>query len=343
MRDTRSVSYACVTGASGFIGSHIVARLLEEGFEVRGTVRDVNAPRSGFLSDLPGAERLTLHQADLTRAESFVSAVRGCEVVFHVASPVTLDPDDGRRDVIDPALALTEAVLEAAAEAPSVRRVVLTSSVAAVGDARSGVAVGPDSWNASPSPDTDPYGYAKTMAERSAWEFVERRRPGFDLVAINPAVVLGPALGPRLAESLRVIRELYGGRFPAIIDLALTTVDVRDVALAHIAAARLPGASGRYIVATEPIALRRIVEVAARVHPSRKLPRLPLDNPFGTRLVRLLLYTQPPGVRRFLEAGIGRPAQYDTTKTQRELGISFRPVEETIADTITDQIERGHI
>ncbi len=334
---------ACVTGAAGFIGSHVVKRLLDQGYEVKGTVRDIDRAKSGFLSEMDASDRLRLFEADLMHPESFDEAIAGCEFVFHVASPLRLTVDDPQRDLVDPAVNGTNAVLEASRRAGTVRRVVLTSSVAALGRRRDGKLVDHTSWNTDSSLTNGAYAYSKTMAEKAAWRFMEDQHPNFDLVAVLPVFVWGPALGPRLSESTQIIKELYSGTWPALMDLTFNVVDVRDLAEVHQAAAELPNAAGRYIACAGQITMRDSVAAARSTHDHPKLPKLPLDNAAGSAVVRLLAYAQPKGVRHFLHASLGKVTTFDTSRVRNDLGVQHRPLADTIADTVQDQLQRGHI
>ncbi|HEY6635889.1 MAG TPA: NAD-dependent epimerase/dehydratase family protein, partial [Acidimicrobiia bacterium] len=163
-----------VTGATGFIAAEIVRQLLESGYEVRGTTRDVAAARaSGELTSLPGADdRLHLVEVDLL-AGGLAEVVADAEYVIHVASPYTLVVADPQRDLVDPAVDGTRSVLEAAAHAGSMKRVVLTSSFAAIGSGSRDTPYTESDWNEAASLGHSPYSYSKVMAERAAWEFVE--------------------------------------------------------------------------------------------------------------------------------------------------------------------------
>ncbi len=336
-----------VTGATGFIASHTIALLLEAGHAVRGTVRSLARPEAhAFLTGLPGAaERLTLVEADLLAPQSFDAAVAGCDTVLHMASPYVMTVADPQRDLVDPAVQGTLSVLRACARTPSVSRVVLTSSMAAVTDEPdSAVQLTEANWNTRSSLTRNPYYFSKAEAERAAWSFVETEKPGFDLVAINPFIVIGPSLTPQLNTSNAILADLLKGTYPGIIDLTWGMVDVRDVALAHLRAAETPAASGRYLCAGDTITMREVVGLLRGLNiPGGRLPSIGLDNPVGSLLVRLLSYTQPQGVGSYLRSHIGRAPRYDTAKIQRDLSMSFRDIRGSIVDTVADMTRWGHV
>ncbi|MCL1593836.1 MAG: NAD-dependent epimerase/dehydratase family protein, partial [Actinomycetia bacterium] len=205
-----------VTGASGFIGSEIVRVLLDRGHTVHGTVRNTsNEEKTGPLRTLDGAnERLVLFTADLLDDDSFDDAFAGCDIIMHVASPYVIDVDDAQRDLVDPAVRGTRAVL-LAADRSGCQRVVLTSSTAAITDEPESRRYTEADWNTLSSLTRNPYYYSKTLAERSAWDFVDAESPSFDLIVINPAGVIGPSLAPSVNTSNRITMDLLnGGVYP---------------------------------------------------------------------------------------------------------------------------------
>jgi dihydroflavonol-4-reductase len=338
-------SRVCVTGASGFVASWLVRELLERGVTVRGTVRRVAS--ADHLRALPGAvERLELVEADLTVPGSFEPAVRGCGTVFHTASPYVIQVDDPQRDLVDPAVNGTLAVLRACAAAGDVARVVLTSSMAAVTDEPDGRVLTEADWNEKSTLQRNPYYLSKTMAERAAWTFVERERPRFDLVAMNPFMIMGPSLGPGLNVSNKIIADLVNGVYPGILSITWGIVDVRDVAHAHVRAAEVQAANGRYLLVQEPpVSMRTLVGWLreAGYGDGTKLPSRAMDNAVGNLLVKLNSYVQPAGVGSYLRTHIGRVPRYDTTKARQELGTTLRPTRETVLDTARDLERQGHI
>jgi dihydroflavonol-4-reductase len=200
-------------------------------------------------------------------------------------------------------------------------------------------------WNTKSSLDRNPYYYSKTMAERAAWEFVDREKPRFDLVAINPFLVIGPSLVPSLNVSNQIFVDLAKGTYPGIVSLTWGFVDVRDVADAHIRAMETPAAHGRYICAGEAASMRRVVDLLKQNGwgEGRKLPWIGLDNPVGNVIVKLASFQQPKGVGTYLRTHVGRAPRYDTSKIQRELGMRFRPLEESVLETVDDLVRWGHI
>jgi dihydroflavonol-4-reductase len=337
-----------VTGAAGFVASRIVQLLLARGYRVRGTVRSLEKTAElAPVRVLPGAtQRLQLVEADLLKEGSFDAAALGCTHVVHSASPYILTPRDPQKELIDPAVKGTRNVLSAAARAGTVKRVVLTSSVAAITDEPGGERVlSEEDWNVRSTLHRNPYYLSKTLAEKAGWDFVTNQHPGFDLIAINPFLVVGPSLVPSLNTSNQIVADLLKGVYPGVIGLAWGFVDVRDVAEAHVRALETPSAHGRYLCAGECVTMRALVAMMARLgwKKGHKLPSMSLDGPLGNRLVHVLSYLQPKGVGTYLRTHLGRVPRYDNGKIQRELGLTFRSAETSVADTLADLARWGHI
>lgn len=336
-----------VTGASGFIASHIVKQLLEGGYRVRGTVRDPGKTRAeGHLTGLPGAdERFELTAADLRTPGAFDDAVRDCEYVIHTASPYTINVADPQRDLVDPAVRGTISVLESCQETDSLRRVVVTSSGAAITDQADGHLNTESDWNTRSSLTRNPYYYSKTLAEQAAWQFMEAGKPRFDLVVINPFFVIGPSLVPGINPTHTSLIGLTNGQIPAVMALQWPLVDVRDVARAHILAVENPAAAGRYIIAAETRTVRQVVELlqASGWGARYRLPSIGLDNAVGVALSRLVVGFQRCGTRDYMRNHLGGEMRFDNSKARRELGIDFRDVDQTILDTMDDLERWGHL
>lgn len=249
-----------VTGGSGFLGSHCLVAALAAGHEVRTTVRDLGkAPQiEALIRSARGSAEpaIDYRAADLTRDDGWADAVAGCDYVFHTASPFPAVQPTNPDDLIVPARDGTLRVLRAARGA-GVKRVVLTSSFAAVGygDAPQDHVFTEDDWTPSDAPNP-PYIRSKVIAERAAWDFV-RESGSPELSVVNPTGIFGPLLGPQLSASIGLIKALLDGAFAVIPDLWFGIVDVRDVADLHLRAMTDPAAAGeRFIaVADEPLSL----------------------------------------------------------------------------------------
>ncbi|KAK4419581.1 Cinnamoyl-CoA reductase 1 [Sesamum alatum] len=267
----------CVTGASGYIASWLVKFLLQRGYAVKACVRDLDNPKkTQHLLALDGAkERLHLIKADLLEQGSFDAVVDGCDGVFHTASPVIFASNDPQAELIDPALKGTLNVLGSCAKTPSVKRVVLTSSMAAVsanGKPRTPEVVLDETWWSDPEfcrQTQQWYMLSKTLAEDAAWNFVKEK--GIDMVAINPSMVIGPLLQPTLNTSSAAILNLINGgkTYP---NATAGWVNVKDVANAHILAFENPSANGRYCVVESVAHFSEVVKILRELYPNLQLP-----------------------------------------------------------------------
>jgi nucleoside-diphosphate-sugar epimerase len=329
-----------VTGASGYIAGWIVKYLLEEGNTVHGTVRDLkNASKVKHLLELQKAypERLKLFEADLLNRESFREAMGGSSIVMHTASPFVINKiRNPQRQLVEPAVKGTTNVLSLAGDFPEVKRIVLTSSVAAIqGDAAdildipSGVFT-EEHWNTSSGLDHNPYQYSKRLAEEKAWEIAGTQQQ-WDLVVINPGLVLGPPLsGASDSASLGILSDLITGKYrTGVPDLYFGIVDVRDVARAHIAAANTPGAKGRHICVGQVVPLLTVASIL-----KKEYPRLPIPSKI---LPKWLLMTLGPlmGISgRFIRRNLGIPFRFDNTKSREALGMTYLPLEATLKDHV---------
>ncbi|MFH2010179.1 MAG: NAD-dependent epimerase/dehydratase family protein [bacterium] len=334
-----------VTGATGYLGSHVVQQLLGAGYRVRAVVRDPgNAENVGHLQSLveAPAHPLELVAGDIMRPESLAGAVADCELVCHMASSVRLFARDPQREIVDVAVQGTKNVLEAIRAAGAAKRVVLTSSIAAV----AGDNLPPDhvfteaDWNDSADLKVTPYLLSKTLAERAAWQFhgalPEDER--FELVALNPSVVMGPLFKKaHVRSSPNTLRDLLVRKIPGCPRIYLAVVDVRDVAWAHLRALELPDVQGRYILHAQGLWMQEMARIIAP-----RFPRFPVPT---WRLPDLVLYGASFFDKRlslaFLRRNLGKSVRIDNSRSQRELGLRYRPVEETLVDTCESFIALG--
>ena len=337
-----------VTGASGYLGSWIIHSLLSDGYTVHATVRDPNKAASvahlqAMAAQLPGT--LQLFKADLLDEGSFDAAMQGCEVVMHTASPFLVTGyTDPEAALVRPALEGTRNVLAAVERTASVQRVVLTSSVAAIyGDAKD-VEQAPNGvfdasmWNTSSSLSHQPYPYSKTVAEREAWQWVEKQQR-WDLVTINPALIMGPALTKNSqSASIEILQEFGNGTMRMGAPKLWTgLVDVRDVAVAHVRAAFTPEAKGRYILCDRTLSLLEMGQaLRQRLGNSYPFPRTPVPT-FAFWLVAPFYgYT-----RDFVSLNMGYHMAFDHSRSQQDLKISYRDVRDSLAEHFKQLIDDG--
>jgi len=321
-----------VSGGSGFLGGRCVVELLRRGYAVRTTVRDLNKEeevRARVGSELDPGDRLTVLAADLRSDDGWADAVAGCEHVLHVASPFPAAQPKDPDELIVPAREGTLRVLRAALDA-GVRRVVVTSSVAAVrGSADSAPAPLTEAdWSDPDDPELTPYARSKTIAERAAWGLVRERGEEEKLAVVNPGAILGPVLGGEHSTSLALVERLLNG-MPGTPRIGFSVVDVRDVADLHILAMTAPEAGGERYLAVErfqwmadvaAVLRERLGPEAAKV-PKRAIPDF---------LVRGMALFDPAA--RSVVGQLGKRVELSNAKA-RALGWEPRPVEETIADT----------
>jgi dihydroflavonol-4-reductase len=321
-----------VTGASGFVGAHVTKALLAAGHRVRGTVRDAtDAGKTSHLRALPNSGGLDLATADLRDEHSFDEAFSGCEWICHVASPVSFKPKDPVADIIEPAVVGTLNVLKAAARSGSVRRVVLTSSTAAVHgfEAPSGTHLTERDWNETSSARRSAYLRSKVLAERAAWHFVEST--DLELVTILPPYAFGPVLCRDHARtSVAWIDRIVRSKIPMIPNINLALVDVEDVAVAHVRALERPEARGRYMLVRDTHWFAEIVEVIRRRFPDLKVPRRrsPIVLTYLSSLFDDMLTPY------FWRQCLGKTYTFDSSRAQRELGIEFKPFEQSVVETV---------
>src|SRR3954451_15787694 len=272
-----------VTGGSGFIGAHCIKRLHQDGHAVRTTVRSLSRERE--VRDLVGdGGALDIVAADLTADDGWAEAVAGCAAVLHVASPFPLGQPKHEDELIVPARDGALRVLRAAREA-GVRRVVLTSSFAAIGSGHGHADKFYDetSWTDVNGPGVSAYAKSKTIAERAAWDFAGSDGGSPELAVINPVAVLGPLLGPDASTSIELVKRLVNGSMPGTPKVAYGLVDVRDVADLHVRAMTAPEAAGeRFLALGEDFRwisemgawLREALPDRAKKIPHRELPNL---------------------------------------------------------------------
>ncbi len=338
-----------VTGAGGYLASWIVENLLREGHVVHATVRRLDdGKKIKHLHELgtkfPG--KLLLYEADLLVERSFDEAMAGCDVVIHTASPYFLDkPKDIDGELIKPAVNGTVNVLGSVNRTATVRRVVLTSSVATLYndacDVGAEVAhtVQEHDVNQNQDLNHNPYAYSKTLAEQAAWD-EQKKQSRWDLITIHPGAMFGPSLSRRVdATSVGMVIQFLNGSFrTGVPKLWLGVVDVRDVAEAHVKAALLPVAGKRYIIVASS---KNLFEISKMM----RVDEYGIKNklPKGEAMKALIWLIGPlVGMRRsYVSRNVNHPVKFNSERSKKELGIRYRNPEETFDDHIRQIVADG--
>jgi dihydroflavonol-4-reductase len=325
-----------VTGGSGFLGGWCLVELLQSGYRVRTTVRDLAREaevRANIGSQIEAGERMSVLAADLTDDAGWSQAVEGCDYVLHVASPFPpaqpKDPDE----LIVPARDGTLRVLRASLSA-GVKRIVLTSSVAAVrnagpGSDSRGRELTEADWSDPANPKLTPYTRSKTIAERAAWDYMRQQGAEERLVTVQPGAIIGPLLGRDRSYSLQAVERMLTGRMPGLPRLGFSFIDVRDVAKLEVAAMTAPDAAGQRLIAASSFLW--FSELAAILREqlgadARKVPRRGVPN----AVVRLLALFDPE-IRSVVDE-LGQKTTYSIENARRRVGWEPRPIEQTVAD-----------
>ena len=339
-----------VTGATGYVAGWLVKLLLEKGITVHAAVRDPdNKNKIDHLLQLAKKTKgkLKFFKTDLLEEDSYTKAMKGCELVYHTASPFTSKIKDPEKDLLNPAKLGTRNVLQSANLVKSVKRVVVTSSCAAIyGDnidlqSTPGNIYTEEIWNTSSSLHHQAYSYSKVMAEKEAWS-IQQQQKRWDLVVINPSLVIGPALNldSITSESFNILKQFGDGSIkPGVPNLGIGVVDVRDLAFAHFQAGFLAKASGRHIVSGYNTSL---LEMAKALVPSfgeeYPLPRRELPK-WIIWLVGPLLNKNL--TREFIQKNVGYPFIADNSKSIEQLKVTYRPLQESMEDTFRQMIDAG--
>jgi nucleoside-diphosphate-sugar epimerase len=332
-----------VTGGTGYVGAHVVGRLLRDGYRVRTTVRSLDrAAEVRAALEVFGAApdgRLEIVAADLAADGGWEAAVAGCAHVLHVASPFPAARPAHDDDVIVPARDGALRVLRAARDG-GVRRVVLTSSFAAVGYSRKadGRAYDETDW-ADPADDNSAYVRSKAIAERAAWDFVAAEGGGLELAVVNPTGIFGPVLGPRLSASAGMVKAMLAGAMASVPPLYFGVVDVRDVADLHVRAMTSPAAAGERFLASEgeAISFLGMARILAE-HLGGRAARVP-SRELTADEVREAARTDPS--MREAAGRLGEIPVVNTGKARTVLGWEPRDTATTIVDTAESLFRLG--
>lgn len=329
-----------VTGIGGFLAGHVASQLLQRGYRVRGSLRRIG--KSDAVQSQLGAhaggdalKRLSFAQADLDCDDGWTVAVEGCRYVIHTASPFPPGFPTNEQALIRTARDGALRVLRAA-HRTNVKRVVLTSSIAATNHGDGQAPFTEDNWTDPEGPRATPYYKSKTLTERAAWAFAHE--VGLDLTVINPSVILGPLLGAHFGTSVGLIHHLMTGQFEGIPRFGFSVVDVRDVADAHIRAMTNPAAKGqRFIVGGRFFWLKELVAVLSASFPDYA-SRLP-SNEVPDEVVRAMAQSNPDA--RTIVHELNRDLSVSAAKARRVLDWRPRPEAEAIRASARSLIDLG--
>ena len=271
-----------VTGASGFIAEHCIIELLKNGYSVKGSLRSMNREQEVRDAIKTGAsdENLEFCKLDLLEDDGWEDAMWDCDYLMHVASPFVIEDPKDENELIKPAKEGTLRALNAAKKA-GIKRVVLTSSVAAVNSHMMSGTSDHTTWTDINSKYVTPYQKSKTIAEKAAWDFYNNQDSNnrIELAVINPGGVMGPQLGNDLGgASTQIVSQLISGKFPMIPALSFPFIDVRDVAILHLKAMTTPDADGKRFIAahSKPTWMYEVAEVlSAAGYEKIKLKKAP--------------------------------------------------------------------
>jgi nucleoside-diphosphate-sugar epimerase len=337
-------SVVLVTGGSGFLGAHCIIKCLAAGYTVRTTIRslkrEADVRKMLEVGDAPHLDRLSFFVADLTKDEGWKEAIEGCTYILHVASPFPPGAPKDENDLIIPARDGSLRVLRLARDA-GVKRVVITSSLAAIayghGDAE--VDYTEKTWTNPEGSDVNPYIKSKALAERAAWDFIEKEGVSLELSVVNPGGIFGPVLGSDYAVSVELVERLLNGDMPACPQLSFGVVDVRDVADLHVFAMTKPEAKGERFICISPpemsvqdmsLALREKLGGAAKKCPTRVLPNF---------VLKMMAWFDPTVALIMPE--LGKTRVMTNEKAKKMLGWEPRPNVDAVVATAESLIKLG--
>lgn len=328
-----------VTGATGYIASHIIHLLLENNYLVRGTVRSLKNPKNEAIFSINPAKKdnIELVEAEILSTDNWDPIVAGCHYVMHVASPFPPKPPKNNDELIKPAVKGTRDVLLAAIR-NNVKKVVVTSSVAAIlAGHMTKTVFTEDDWSVVEN--SAAYEASKYYAEREVWKIFEENKDKIKITCINPGIVLGPTFSKNISTSGDVISRALKDDIPGIAKLCFSYVDVRDVAQAHFnAMKKIDETNGkRYILSGDCVWFEEIMDILRKEFKqygysivSRKVGYCPMKfASFFDSQIKLLL------------PFVGKELKVDNSRSVKELELNYRPIAQTIIESGYSFIEKG--
>jgi len=328
-----------VTGGSGYIASFVIRQLVEQGWQVNTTIRSLSREAAVRKALAVSGDKLTFFAADLLSDAGWADAVVGCSHVVHVASPLPMGAVKHEDDLIVPARDGALRALRFAREA-GVRRVVMTSSVAAIAYGHGGVAgrYTEADWTNLNGPQVHAYAKSKTIAERASRDFIAAQGGDMEYCSVNPAAVLGPVLSADFSGSIEIVTRLLSGGLPGIPNFGFGVVDVRDVADLHVRAMMAPGMNGERLIASGPFMMMRDVAAVLRERLGREARKVPTRRlpDFILRAASLF----DPAIRVVIPE-LGRIRETPSDHARAVLDWVPRPASDTIVDCARSVIDQG--
>lgn len=334
-----------LTGASGYIAKHIALQLLEAGYHVRGTVRDLSrgaevtaAVRPRLSDDANLETRLSFVALDLMSDDGWDAAMTGVDVLMHTASPFPMTQPKDEDALIRPAVDGALRALNAAQNA-GVTRVVMTSSTAAISGSSlpSGdTSYDEKNWTDPNGADVTAYSKSKTLAEQAAWDFVRDHAPEMKLTMINPGFVVGAPLDNTFGTSIALIERLLHAKDPMLPNFGFATVDVLDVAEMHVTVIDKPATFGQRIMAVDRFLW--FVDMAKAIksaYPNRKI-RTRVAPDFVMRLLAKF----DPAIRSILPS-LGEFQKLDNSRAMTTLGRGMRQTPKSVVTSAAHLIDNG--
>ena len=344
---TTSETLVLVSGASGYVACHVIKQLQDAGYRVRGTVRSLkNETKCQPIRDLcpNAAHPIDLVEADLLDANSWSKAVEGCTYVLHTASPLPAEDPKDDDELIKPAVEGTLNVLRAAKDAASVKRVVVTGSLASVVGGlcgENGKTYSEEDFHDPESKPMQAYPKSKLMAEKAAWDFVKADDVKFELAVMNPGFIIGPPLGGNAdSTSVTVIKQLMHREMPMIPRLNMPCVDVRDIARAHVIGMTLPEAAGkRHCLVNEGLWFKEIAEALKEEFGSQGY-NVPTGE--APKFMLWIMGRFNKSIRMILPS-VNAKSTYNTERMRDVLKIEPIASKKTLVDMTYAAIEKGFV
>lgn len=322
-----------LTGISGFVGQHCAVELLKNGYQVRGSIRNLSKEqevRKGIAKVIDAKDNLEFCELNLLDDKGWDKAMEGCDYVLHVASPFIIAEPKDENEMIKPAVEGTLRALKEAKKA-GVKKVVLTSSTVAMASDKKKNHLTQNSWTNPKTDKVSVYMKSKTLAEKAAWDFYNNQASEnkMELTVVNPGPIYGPTLtGNLTGASMSMVKDIITGKMPMIPNSNYVMSDVRDIAQIHVAALENVKADGkRFIVTSEkPYSFVGIASILKENGFKKASPR---KAPSFMVKFMSLFNSEMKGMLPFVDADVSA----DISPTKQVFNWEPIPFEKTVLDT----------